>query len=355
MQSQLFADKLTLVLKTLSMTRSHLAAELAVDKSIVGRWMTGRVEPSNHNMARLTELVASRVPGFRLIDWERDIGGLEALLGVAPLNTSLSRSARLPPGLPIPLMDQIIDGTTLRAHAYEGFFRSTRPYVQRPGHFIHDQIMMRLDATGPLRLIIGTGGVTLDGWVMPYQGKLFVIGTELTSGALGFSILNGVNTIRAGTLDGILLNCALDAGHSPTACAIIMERTGDLSGDVDADDQRIKALMALDPYAPGGSVPEGIVAHLVRDIGPTQLALGGTGCLACRWRGPWREASSRAERGSGRIRASRAMKSAAIKASVRSRGNRPPHPYTAVDRFYRGERITPPRGCAGEDWLRTSG
>ena len=280
MQSQLFADKLTLVLKTLSMTRSHLAAELAVDKSIVGRWMTGRVEPSNHNLARLTELVASRVPGFRLIDWEQDIGGLEALLGVAPSNTSLSRSARLPPGLPIPLMDQIMDGTALRGHAYEGFFRSTRPYAQRPGHFIHDQIMMRLDANGLLRLIMGTGGVTLDGWVMPYQGKLFVIATELTSGALGFSILNGVNAIRAGTLDGILLNCALDVGHSPTACAIIVERTGDLSGDLDEDDRRIKALTALDPFAPGGSVPADIVAHLVRDIGPAQLALGGDWLLS---------------------------------------------------------------------------
>ena len=280
MQSQSFADKLTLVLKTLSMTRGHLAAEMGVDKSIVGRWMTGRVEPSNHNMARLTELVAARIPGFRLIDWEQDIGGLEGLLGVTPSNTSLNKSARLPPGLPIPLMDQIMDTTALRAPSYEGFFRSTRPYAQRPGHFIHDHIMMRLDASGLLRLHMGTGGVVLDGWVLPFQGKLFVIASELTSGALGFAILNGVNTIIAGTMDGILLNCALDAGHSPTACAIIVERIGDLSGDVDVDDRRIRELTGMDPFAPVGSVPEDIVAHLVRDIGPAQLALGGDWLLS---------------------------------------------------------------------------
>lgn len=280
MQSQSFSEKLTLVLKSLSMTRGHLAAEMGVDKSIVGRWMTGRVAPSNHDMVRLTELVASRAPGFRLIDWERDIGGIEALLGVAPANTSSGKAARLPPGLPIRLMDQIMDATALRAGAYEGYFRSTRPYAQRPGHFIHDQIMMRLDETGLLRLYMGTGGVLLDGWVLPVQSKLFVVASELTSGALGLAILNGVNTARAGVMDGILLNCSLDAGLSPTACAIVVERTGDLIGDIAGDDLRIRELAKVDPFAPRGSVPEAMAAHLARDIGPAQLAVGGDWLLS---------------------------------------------------------------------------
>lgn len=63
-------------------------------------------------------------------------------------------------------------------------------------------------------------------------------------------------------------------GSSPTACAIIVERTGDLSGDVDEDDGRIKALTPLHPFAPDGSVPADIISHLVRDIRPRQLALG---------------------------------------------------------------------------------
>jgi transcriptional regulator with XRE-family HTH domain len=278
--SKQFAEKLTVVMKVLSLTRADLAAELGVDKSIVGRWATGRVTPSSHNLTRLTELVARRVGEFRLIDWERDKAGLENLLGAPVAAQSAGRASRLPPGLPLPLMDHILDSTALRASAYEGYFRSTRPYAQRPGHFIHDQIMIRMDECGLLRLYMGTGGVRLHGWVMPLQGKLFVVASEMTSGVLGFAILNGVNTTRAGVIDGILLNCALDNSHSPTACAIVVERTGELCGDREADDLCFTDLVARDPLAPEGAVPAEIAAHLVRDIGPAQLAVGGDWLLS---------------------------------------------------------------------------
>mgnify|MGYP000007444798 CR=1 FL=1 len=44
--------------------RGRLAADLGVDKSVVGRWATGAVRPSDHNLSRLTAL--ARRAGGRL-------------------------------------------------------------------------------------------------------------------------------------------------------------------------------------------------------------------------------------------------------------------------------------------------
>ncbi len=98
--STLFSAKLTVVMQVLSLTRGQLAAELGVDKSIVGRWVTGRVTPSSHNLTRLTDLVAGRIGEFRLIDWERDLAGLEGLLGAPVASLSSARASRLPPNSP---------------------------------------------------------------------------------------------------------------------------------------------------------------------------------------------------------------------------------------------------------------
>ena len=63
-----FTARLELILKALSLTRGRLAAELGVDKSLVGRWVSGAVKPSALNLERLTAFVARRQPGFTLLD-----------------------------------------------------------------------------------------------------------------------------------------------------------------------------------------------------------------------------------------------------------------------------------------------
>src|ERR1700733_85997 len=77
-----FGAKLNLVLKAFSLSRGRLAAELKVDKSLVGRWAAGTVTPSAHNLAGLTGLIAKRLPGFSLLDWDLGIAGLAERLGV---------------------------------------------------------------------------------------------------------------------------------------------------------------------------------------------------------------------------------------------------------------------------------
>jgi transcriptional regulator with XRE-family HTH domain len=166
-----FSAKLGFVLKYLSMSRSQLAAELKVDKSIVGRWMTGAVEPSAHNLARLTAFVAGHVDGFTALDWDRSVEKLGAQFGVNPLALSGNEGGPLARGLPLALLQHVVAATALRGQAYEGFFRSTRPYAGEPGLFIHDHGMIRRDANGLLRLWMGTGGVFVVAGVRHIQWR----------------------------------------------------------------------------------------------------------------------------------------------------------------------------------------
>lgn len=63
-----FDLKLSFVLKTLVVSNGRLAANLAVDKSVVGRWLSGSVSPSTYNLSRLTQYLATQLPGFTLHD-----------------------------------------------------------------------------------------------------------------------------------------------------------------------------------------------------------------------------------------------------------------------------------------------
>lgn len=261
-----FAAKFALVLKALSLSRGRLAADLGVDKSVVGRWVTGAVRPSDHNLSRLTALIAERSPGFSALDWDRGLADFGAIFGAGPTQAA---------GLPLPLLDQIRSTTALRSAAYEGFFRSTRPYNLQPGRFVHDHGMIRLDDQGLLGLTMGTGGTFVHGWMLLLGNQLFCIAADVTSGALLFGNFHGVATARAQVLDGLVLGPALDPGRTPTAYAMMFERVGDLTGDPDADDARFAELAARDPLAPEGSIPDDLRDHLMRDVGPAAAALGG--------------------------------------------------------------------------------
>ncbi len=269
-----FSAKLTLVLKVLSMSRARLAAELGLDKSVVARWASGATAPSGHNLAQLSALLARSIPGFTALDWDRDLEGLACLLGVGrPPNQP---AVAPPPGLSLPFLDQIIAATTLRAKAYEGFFRSTRPYSAHPGKFIHDHSFVRLGQDGLLRFKMCTAGVIAEGWMLPVQNQMFLLGTEFTGGTLTFGILHGVNGVQADVLDGIVLTANYDAGRSPAASPIVYERIGSLGESLEADEARLMELAAPNPVAPEGSVPEELRRHLTtRGIDAETIKRGG--------------------------------------------------------------------------------
>jgi len=266
-----FAEKFNLVLKAMSLSRGRVAAEVGVDKSAVGRWANGVAAPSSDNLNRLTAVVAARIGGFTALDWERDLDSLAAVVGVDPPTPPQARAG----GVQIPLLEEARAVARLRGGAYEGFYQSTRPYAQRPGVFIHDQVMIRADGEGLLDLRMYAAGVTVSGKVLLLNNQLFFVGAEMTSPGFCFAIFNGVSTLKAGMLDGLIMFCALDPGRTPTATAAVLERLEDLTGDAEADEARFAQLCRRPDAATEDSAPEAVRRHLVRDIGPSQIASEG--------------------------------------------------------------------------------
>jgi transcriptional regulator with XRE-family HTH domain len=272
-----FSDNLRLALKMLSLSAGGLASELGIDKSVVSRWLNGSVKPSGHNLARLSTLVARRIPDFKAIDWERPPASLARLFGADPEAIVGSRAIG---GLPLANWDHVLATAMHRSPAYEGFFRTTRPHPRMPGRFLREIGMIRRDATGLARLVMGSAESRAEGWMIPLQGLVYCIATDLASGALLFGIFNGTGALKIEVFDGLALMPAADMGRAPLASAMLCERIGDLSGDAETDDARYEALASVAPLAPEGSVPRDIQSHLVRDFGPAELAKGGDWLLA---------------------------------------------------------------------------
>ena len=265
-----FSANLRLVLKALSMSRGRLASVLGVDKSLVGRWASGAVRPSSHNLERLTHLVAERRHGFTLLDWEREPAELADLLGVTVPHEAPKFVAPEVPGLATARMM-----TDLRGAAYEGFWRVTRPAVVAPGRFCHDHGFIRRGGTGLLEFQLGNPDFRFVGWALPFEGQLFCVASDPFGTMPSFLVVNGVPMPKADLLDGIILT-AFNALRLPAAYPIILERIGDLSGNFEADDARAADLMAAnDQFAAEGAVPDHIRHHLLRDIGPAAAAAGG--------------------------------------------------------------------------------
>ncbi|MEJ0065333.1 MAG: helix-turn-helix transcriptional regulator [Caulobacteraceae bacterium] len=290
--SEAFHQKLALALKALSISRGTLAAELGVDKSVVGRWVAGRVQPSSHNLARLSAFVATRVDGFTTLDWERPISGLAPMLGASAEAARQAAGGAGGEMLSLPLLAESRAVTARRGVCYEGIFRTTRPYAQYPGHFMHDALRIRRGKEGDLRFLLINSGVRVEGVVLLQQSQLFIISADYTSGAYAFGILNGVNTVQAGVLDGLLMWCSLDSLRTPTASAILVQRVADLTGDEAVDSAAFAQLCANDPLAPEGSLSPELINHLTRDIGPSQIAVGGDWLLKLPIARSWSRGSS---------------------------------------------------------------
>ena len=267
-----FSDGLELVLKALSISRGQLAADVGVDKSLISRWCSGSVTPSAHNLARLTQRIAERHPGFSLHDWDAGIDNLAAKFGVTAASPALSGlAAWMPPAM----LRESAAQVNAHGASYEGFWRTTRPSSEAPGQFIHDHFRLRCSGDGRLDLLLGVMDIRYRGWSVPLQHKLFSIATDITTGTFVFGIFNGVVRQRAEVVDGLIMTCMRDASGTPIASKCLVERVGDLTGDPVADDARLDELAATYPLSLASAIPDHVRAHLWEDVGPAALAGGG--------------------------------------------------------------------------------
>jgi transcriptional regulator with XRE-family HTH domain len=275
-----FPDLFRLALLALRLSKTKTASLLGVDKSLVGRWAAGTVRPTEHNLAKITQLIEEHVPGFSMHDWNRDQDAFAQLLGI---DTALARASADHPllrALPLNCLTEAQIQTQRRGTTYEGFWRTTRPSFLMSSRLFHDYGMIRCGSTGLLEVSMGGAGLGFSGWAMPLEGNLFA----MLDGAVGFTplflIFRGVTLPKAMLLDGIVLLAALDPGRTPAAMPIIIERIGDLSGDRDRDYERCREMSSHDPFANEAEVSEELQSYLIRDFGPTTAAQGGDLFLA---------------------------------------------------------------------------
>lgn len=274
MESPAFADRLSLVLKALSISRGRFAADLGVDKSLVGRWCSGAVRPSSQNLARLTQAIASRHPGFTMLDWELDLPALAERFGLSLPGAAPPAPAPSQP-FPLGLFRQPAAVDQVRGADYEGIWRSTRPSSEMPGQFVHDHVMLRRTPDGAMSFTLGVFDVRFHGWTLAQQHQLFSVGADNETGTFVFSIFNGVVRQRAEVVDGLILTCLRDPSGTPVSSKCILHRVYDLTGDVAADDAAFDTLTRSPPFSAAEDVPQDIRNHLWHDTGPTAFAAGG--------------------------------------------------------------------------------
>lgn len=257
-----FGQKLDLAMKVLSLSRVGLASAIGVDKSVAGRWVSGKVQPSTHNLALISQLIAQHVPNFTMLDWDREFDDFAACIGASPMqpaSTSKTIWPLLPPKLAAEATHAAIDHTS----AYEGFWRTTRPSSDMPGEFLHDTSIVRRDSHGFLSFQSGVEGFYYEGSAVLVNQQLYYFAADDVFGAISMGILNGVPRGRADVVDGVILTTLRDAGASPASSGIVMHRIGDLTDDPAADEAKFRDLVENQKMlAPPGSVPQDVADAL---------------------------------------------------------------------------------------------
>ncbi|MCT2557985.1 hypothetical protein N0B51_03220 [Tsuneonella sp. YG55] len=267
-----FAGKLGVALKATSLSRVAVAQALGVDKSLVGRWLSGAVHPTEHNLARLTALLADRHAGFRMTDWDADLDGFAGRFGIALPRRGADPGVMLPHLRP--LIEIAREETGRRGATYEGFFRTARPSLLVADTVFHEYGVVRRNEAGLLDVAMRGSGLLFEGWALPAHNNLFVFLYDSTGLSPLSIVFRGVALPKAMVLDGIMLLAALDAGRTPAAMPVLLERVGDLTDDPEADYATMIAMEAEMP-APLDPVPDAEVRRrLFRDAGPVSSEQG---------------------------------------------------------------------------------
>ncbi len=194
------------------------------------------VSPSEHNLSRVTRMVAEEFPQFTGIDWQRDLSDFAEMLG---LDAETAMNLVTGPGdaaLPsLRFMEMAREECRRRGGAYHGIWRTTRPSLLMPDKVFHDYGMIHGNQTGMLEVVMAGSGLDFAGWAFTLEGNLFAIIDQAQGFTPLFMVFRGTPLPRAVQLEGIGLLAAMDAGRTPMAVPIILERIGDLTGDPDRD------------------------------------------------------------------------------------------------------------------------
>ncbi len=269
------AEKLDLLLKASSLSRVAIAQEVGVDKSLVGRWVKGSIHPGEHNLAKLTGVFRTHFPRLTVADWYEDTSELAKRVGISMRSGGLGRLVTAADGPFARIADVSEPEIAFKASTYEGFWRTSRPSVVMPGELFHDYGIFRLNESGMIDVVMEGAGLTFSGWMFPMSGNLYVFLFDPVGRTPLIVLMKGVTLPRAMSLDGLLLLSALDPQRTPAALPIVLERLGDLSGDREADDRRLREIIESRPEPLDPLGEETLLKACYRNIGPDAAKTGG--------------------------------------------------------------------------------
>lgn len=256
------SKKLGFLIKALSLSRVGFASAIGVDKSLVGRWVSGKVTPSENNLARITRFAKNRIPDFSLLDWEREHDDFIAFVQRSLNSTAIGANTVFPLLTPN-LANQAKQASISQSAAYEGIWRTTRPSSDVPGEFLNDISMVQRDENGFLLFTARLEGFEYNGTAVIVNRKLYYFASNDVVGTITMGIINGVLRNRAMVMDGVAITTLLNSASSPAAMCIHMERIDDLSGCKETDDAKFRELAnAQKILAPPGTVPNEIAEAL---------------------------------------------------------------------------------------------
>jgi transcriptional regulator with XRE-family HTH domain len=240
-----FAEKLGMVLDRLSLSRVQLAQLVGVDKSVSGRWASGRSRPSEQNIVRLTGILRRQMPDFSRGEWNLPPGEFASRLGLPARST-----ATIAPELrhsPDPAAE---DAMAQAAQRYSGLWLLTHSSFTGLRHIYAFLAELRPQQAGLGFEMANPIGYRARGTALTGNGKLCLI-AEATSHAHWpcFFAFNGVQLWRAAVLDGIVLSWSRDVSRAPIALRTLGFRLGPDEPDGDAARRRFDAALAiLDRY-----------------------------------------------------------------------------------------------------------
>jgi len=269
--SEGFADRLQLALKAVNLSPAALGSAVGVDKSVVSRWLSGKVKPSGHNLTRIAIEIARRHPGFTTLDFDLPAAELRRALGLhepVPPQGSLDSVLSLPFGVIEATRAQVAwRGVEYFGH-YDAYYWS---YTQ-PGRIVRCCLMLH-QVDGLLAVRYGAQDMDFHGWALLLEGRLYMVMSEIRHQEMMFVVTNAGQHPRASIISGIMLGSV--AGNMlPTASAMICLRSGDVSGMAADDHAEYEHRAAEDPFIEPEDVPVSVRDRLSglrpRGKGPNQ-------------------------------------------------------------------------------------
>lgn len=234
-----FAEKLGVMLDRLSLSRVQLAKLAGVDKSVSGRWVSGRARPGEHSIVRLTDILRREIADFSRDEWNLPVGDFAARLG-------------LPRRLPAALIGGVApnpapqDTFAAAAQRYAGLWLLTHASFTGLCHLYAFLAELRPQDGGLGFEMADSAGYRARGTARIGEGKLCLL-AEATSHPHWpcYFIFNGVSLWRAVVVDGLLLSWGRDVSRAPVALRTIGFRLGRHEPERDAARRRFAAALAI--------------------------------------------------------------------------------------------------------------